>query len=82
LLGNEFANTFPREPTRARKGRPFLGNGPVKHASLKLEAVFSVWPVPRGHKRTQKKRPSRVVENSKFRDASLPGINLGAKELN
>jgi hypothetical protein len=61
LLGNDSVNTFPHKQTRATIGRPLLGNGSVKQASLTREAVFSAWSVPRGYKGTQKMRPSRKL---------------------
>jgi hypothetical protein len=39
--------------------------------------VFSAWSVPRGYKKDKKDRLSRV----EFRDASLPGYELGSRGI-
>jgi hypothetical protein len=51
-----------------------------KHASLRLDAVFSVWSVSRGYKRAQSgdaKKHSSRKRRVERRDDSLPGYELG-----
>jgi hypothetical protein len=48
-----------------------------KHASSTIEAMFSVWSVPRGYKRTQSEDTTKHGSRVEFRDAGLPGYELG-----
>jgi hypothetical protein len=51
----------------------------TKHASLTIESVFSAWSVRSGYKEVfgSIEQPSRV----EFRDASLPGYELGSRGI-
>jgi hypothetical protein len=77
LLDNDSVNIFPRNNmTSIARQRT------SKHASLIIEAVLSVWSVPMDYKRTQRRtKQSRAELRVEFREASLPGYELGSRGI-
>jgi hypothetical protein len=73
---------IPAEPN-ARNNRTFIARQRIsKLSSLTIEAMCSVWSLPRGYKRTENTRQNIVFEwRVEFSVASLPGYELGSRGI-
>jgi hypothetical protein len=85
LLGKDSVNTFPCKRMHATVVHILLGKGVVNMPRQQYR-LFSVGSVLRGHKETKKvawrvEKSSRVKWRVKFRDASLPGHELGSRGI-